>query len=279
MIPKLYLITPQTNMHVGSGDANYGIVDKYVQKDAKTGIPIIHPSSLKGALREYFEEEVGWGKKSDEIKHIFGGLAQGGDENSTNGKYRFFTAELLAIPVRCLEKPYFLATSNGILSAFVQKAKKMGLALDPFVASCESLLKKDAGTDNLLFAPTNSNPITFNGTYTLEDFTSQSKTKPTDTKLLEVLGPDLAIFSDSDFKNLTEELPVIARNHLESGISDNLWYEEIVPHHTVFYTFIGVSNDSAHFTEFSGQLTDDKLVQIGANASIGYGFCEFKLLN
>lgn len=33
---KAYFIQCITNMHVGSGDANYGIVDKLVQRDPVT---------------------------------------------------------------------------------------------------------------------------------------------------------------------------------------------------------------------------------------------------
>lgn len=41
-----------TNLHVGSGEANFNIVDREVETDPVTGLPIIHASGLKGALRD-----------------------------------------------------------------------------------------------------------------------------------------------------------------------------------------------------------------------------------
>ena len=48
-----YKIDCITNLHVGSGDLNYNIVDNEVERDAVTGYPVIHASGLKGALREH----------------------------------------------------------------------------------------------------------------------------------------------------------------------------------------------------------------------------------
>jgi Uncharacterized protein predicted to be involved in DNA repair (RAMP superfamily) len=69
-----------------------------------------------------------------------------------------------------------------------------------------------------------------------------------------------------------DDLPIIARNVLENGESKNLWYEQVIPAETIFYTFIqspsGVLENEL----------DDKIVQIGANATIGYGYCKFTKL-
>jgi len=50
----VYKYTCLTNLHVGSGDINYNIVDNEVERDPVTGLPMIHASGVKGALREYF---------------------------------------------------------------------------------------------------------------------------------------------------------------------------------------------------------------------------------
>ena len=49
MKTELYFIRAISNMHVGSGDINYDIIDRQVQKDPIEGIPVIHASGLKGA--------------------------------------------------------------------------------------------------------------------------------------------------------------------------------------------------------------------------------------
>lgn len=69
-----------------------------------------------------------------------------------------------------------------------------------------------------------------------------------------------------------EELPIIARNYLENGESKNLWYEQVLPRETVFCTII-LSDDKKLEEAIS-----DKIIQIGANATIGYGYCKFQKL-
>ena len=98
MKPTFYKIECITNLHVGSGDINYNIVDNEVEKDI-TGMPMIHASGIKGALRDALKKSI-----SDEAeakakaKVIFGSA---GDENTTGeGTHKFFDAHLLARPMR-----------------------------------------------------------------------------------------------------------------------------------------------------------------------------------
>ena len=66
-----------------------------------------------------------------------------------------------------------------------------------------------------------------------------------------------------------ESLPIIARNCLENGESVNLWYEQVVPSKSVFATLIMTDGP----TDLDILNDKDKIVQIGANATIGYGYC------
>lgn len=79
------------------------------------------------------------------------------------------------------------------------------------------------------------------------------------------------VLSCGDFYTLCddEHLPIIARNRLDNGTSDNLWYEQVIPAETVFCAMI---------QDIDGEplnCLDGKYVQIGANATIGYGLCKF----
>lgn len=78
--------------------------------------------------------------------------------------------------------------------------------------------------------------------------------------------------SDSEFKELCddESLPIIARNKLDNGESKNLWYEQVLPAETALYAIILTENEKLV------KALDKAIVQIGANATIGYGYCEFK---
>ena len=53
---EAYIIRTKTNLHAGSGDTNFGIVDKQVQRDSISNLPIINSSSLKGAIRDHFSD-------------------------------------------------------------------------------------------------------------------------------------------------------------------------------------------------------------------------------
>ena len=85
------------------------------------------------------------------------------------------------------------------------------------------------------------------------------------------LDKNVCIVDSKKFDELcdNENLPIIARNVLENGISRNLWYEQVLPPKTVLYTVTRDENDSLK------EYIDGKLIQIGANATIGYGFCKF----
>ena len=69
-----------------------------------------------------------------------------------------------------------------------------------------------------------------------------------------------------------DNLPIIARNVLDNGESKNLWYEQVLPAETVLYTIIQENEDKL------AKELDGQIVQIGANATIGYGYCKFEIL-
>ena len=78
--------------------------------------------------------------------------------------------------------------------------------------------------------------------------------------------------SEEEFISLCSDdnLPIIARNVLENGESKNLWYEQVIPAETVFYTLIDNKEDKSLAAKL-----ENAIVQIGAGATIGYGYCKF----
>lgn len=88
---------------------------------------------------------------------------------------------------------------------------------------------------------------------------------------LGAIGLNLSIQGgiSGNLSEIAEELPVIARNFLDNGVSKNLWYEQIVPRESVFVTCIQAPDDSLI------NKLDDAVVQLGGNATVGYGFCLF----
>jgi CRISPR-associated protein Cmr4 len=111
-----YTVKCKTNMHVGSGKANYGVVDQLVQRDPTFQYPTIHASSLKGAIKEYCH---GLDNFNFNMKEVFGSdkTADGKTDHDTSqiGAYKFFDASLLAIPVRCDKRAFVHITCPNIL--------------------------------------------------------------------------------------------------------------------------------------------------------------------
>jgi CRISPR-associated protein Cmr4 len=230
-----------TNLHAGSGDSFYGAVDKLVQRDPATRRPTIHSHSLKGALRECFESELGLDPKSDFIRYVFGSPVSGGAEASEQGQYRFFSADLLAIPIPdesiTSDTAFKLTTSDDAWAAFANKA---------------GLIGENSWTADRLKAAF-QNGATFH--------------------------TDIEKFAEA-----SDELPVVARNQLENGESQNLWYEELVPHQSLFGFLVQVPIDLTSREKLNAnqdfiQKLNNKVIQVGANATVGYGYCLVTLLN
>ncbi|MFR6202929.1 MAG: type III-B CRISPR module RAMP protein Cmr4 [Bacteroides fragilis] len=115
MTTRMYVINTLSNMHVGSGEVNYGVIDNLIQRDSVTNLPNINSSGLKGAIREYFKEN------ENLVRELFGSAPK--DEKTLPGKVRFFEANLLSMPVRSDKVPFLMATSDEVLQELITKMK------------------------------------------------------------------------------------------------------------------------------------------------------------
>lgn len=237
---NIWFITAKTNLHVGDENtSSYGLIDKAVQRDALTGLPCINSSSLKGALNEYCCHGDNGNEllDSDTRIKIFGGDKKDKDKETKKGSYIFFDTNILFLPVQNDMTLFHWVTSEGVLNRFRAHMKLFNIELNE--------------DNNLLVA-----------------------------ELKTILGLDenksIDIKRDKEFETLCSDdnLPIIARNCLENGESTNLWYEQILPAETVFYTLIDAKGDGILFEKL-----EKAIVQIGANATIGYGYCKFKHYN
>ena len=215
---SVWLIIPQTNLHVGNeSTVCFSVIDKAIQRDVTTGLPCINSSSLKGAIKEYFEH-----RKATNIKEIFGSTKTNKGD-SQKGSAIFFDATLIAISEQKTggDTPYKLAYSQNTIDAFVKKANLLEAGI----------------TDKVIIKKLQNNEeVEYN-------------------KFEELCNDD--------------NLPIIARNCLENGESVNLWYEQVLPSQSVLATVIQ-TNAKEDLDCLNG-----KIVQIGANATIGYGYCTF----
>lgn len=273
METKIYKLKAITNLHVGSGDLSYGIIDKLVQRDAVSLFPTINASGIKGSIKQHLENYLDQSKTVDEyselLKKIFGSELQPGDN-------KFFSAHLLCYPVRSNKKPFYRATCPAILKQLIESLTLFGIE-DTYVKPIEKLLSicitsfcDSPDSDFIIFQDSIENMI-------IEDYVGQLNPPKFEfcDNLKSIFGEikDFTVLSDSVFMEICSDLPVVARNNLDEK-SRNLWYEEYVPRQTEFWLFHLYSETNA-IEELKRIKT---LVQIGANASIGEGYCQIEEL-
>lgn len=259
MATKLYLIKALSNLHAGSGEVNYGLIDNLIQRDPITTLPNINSSSLKGALREFF-------KDSSFVSDVFGS-SPNEKEARKSGKARFFEANLLSIPVRSDKRPYLMATSVDVVTRLIDDLNAFGCEnSEQMVEMLKQFINCFEGNDAIVFDSNLEDAC-------IEDVDLKAAFVDLqyDNVVTKIFGENLVVLSPEKFKMLCDDnhLPVIARNNLENGTSTNLWYEQVLPRYSRLYFMLKDGE------QLNDRMTKE-LVQIGANATIGYGFCEIE---
>ena len=271
MEAKLFRMRLVTNLHMGSGEANFNFIDNQVQRDPITEYPNMHPSGIKGALREFFD-----GIESKEyVREIFGSENTEKEDNK-QGEVSFIEGKLLSIPVRSNKKSYFMGTTIEIIKEYVEFSKLFGKNtenLKEIEEELKKIEKKLSEKNRKICVIGNQEEGVLIESFENDEIGFYQE----DDILIKVLGiKDIVILKEEIFKDeISRRLPVIARNCLENGVSKNLWYEEVVPRESIFYTGIINSQNTEKFKDFCKKL-EDNLIQIGANATIGYGFTKFE---
>lgn len=250
---RIFKIRCITNLHVGSGESNFNIIDNEVEKDAVTGYPTVHASGIKGALRD---NDAILTDKTKEY-YIFG-KPEKSDEAGSGGNYKFFDAKLLSRPLRVSGDPmlaYIPVTTVTAINEFIETSALFGCNVGK-----TDKLDVNFGESNFI---SNVDNIKIEGE-------AASKYSGTDEAFLKsILGEKFAICKSFD----DYPLPIVARNKLdENGISKNLWYEEFVPHTSTFWMIV-LCPDSNFYLDI-----ESKPIQLGANSSTGKGFVTFESL-
>lgn len=262
MSAKLYRLTCLTNLHMGSGEANYEVIDLEVERDPVLGEPTMNASGVKGALRDYCKQKAGKDKtKKQDVRAIFGSEVSEGSEGSggQQGSCHFFAGDLLARPVRVSEGSgaYALATTPELLRHVLGKLHAFGLGKGFQEADIPELPE-----DGVL------SPAAHRSVEGME--VHKGECKP----LTDLLGTEnWVLMSPQQLRDI--DLPVMAHNALENGISKHLWYEQVVPHESVFLLMIHTPEGDGRLDSFLGEET---IVQFGAGATTGNGFTRMQKL-
>jgi Uncharacterized protein predicted to be involved in DNA repair (RAMP superfamily) len=248
----IYRLDCLTNLHMGGSDANYDVIDLQVERDPVLEEPTMNASGVKGALRDHCE--VNAPGRQEEITEIFG-TKNGGAQQ---GSYVFFGGDLLARPVRVSDgdSAWILASTPDMIGSFVNKLRALGMEIKGKLPSVEE--------SGIVKVSCRCEMIEGLKTTPLSD-EEKSAYRPI---MHFLLGTDqYAIMSSNMLRAIA--LPVVAHNVLKDGQSKNLWYEEYVPHKSVFGLIVGRPGKKDTFNEIIGAAP---VVQFGAEASTGCGY-------
>lgn len=177
---------------------------------------------------------VNKGVEQEKIDRIFG--------KDKSGELKFLNADMIAIPVRASagDAAYYLVSTDE--------------AIDREKKKTQIFLNKEIKEE------------------TVQGISRRFVEGIELTKCVSLKGKELHILPPNDFRKLS--LPVIARNKLENGKSVNLWYEEIVPHKSLFsFAVLAEDKDQESMDLFIATIKD-QIVQFGGNSTIGYGLCK-----
>ena len=228
---------------------------------------MINSSSLKGAIRDHFKTVLGFDMDTRKMQTIFGHADK---DNANAGEVKFLQAGLLALPVRSNTQMYFLATTPQILKNYMENhliltKKEINLEI-PDIGDGVYISTDDEGCF-------------------VEDYEADNSKREALKIISKVFfnSQPIALMNHQTFKTIS--LPIITRNKIakKEGEDNNLFYEEVIPRHTIFYSYIITPNESdiddekveKIFESFIEDVNKEN-IQIGANASIGYGLCQFK---
>lgn len=268
---SLLIIDCISNLQVGSGKDNDGLIDNLIQRDPVTGFPCIFSSSLKGALREHCEE---WnrthGNKQVPMDKIFG--SQIADDEKI-----FSSTFKSSVPPKSLSslREWLLV---GI-TEWNQNNPSDTINVNELLDSNNRVkMRTSPGQyrflDAMLVAfpiPESSNGkpyslVTSNSIY--NEIGNHDIVFPQELSITPVENDRFAHYVSDDC------LPVIARNYLNNGISRNLWYEQVLPRKSRLLSFV---MHEGPFDENMKDALETSLVQIGANATVGYGLCSINI--
>ena len=246
----LFLIC-ETPLHAGSGD-DLGVVDLPIQRERHTSFPKIEGSSLKGSLREAFENKLTGDAERKKIHLAFGFDEKTpnespdvkkhfGNDKQFQGALGFTDARLLLFPVKSMKGVFAWITCERALEQF-----KKDLALtdckdkDQIVIPSENTVPQHC---ELLFQNKAGKHIVLEEyTFTV---TEEDKSNGVTTKLASWLSDQLFDGGTYWHNNLSRNLVVLSKDDFTDFV--NLSTEVIT--RTKINNETGTVQDGALFTE------------------------------
>jgi CRISPR-associated protein Cmr4 len=287
----LYAVSP---VHLGAGSM-LGVIDNPIQRERHTNHPSFAGSGIKGAVRHGFEA-IGGDRALIDL--LFG--PESGSNDLHAGAVSFGDAQLVAFPVRSLKNGYVCATCPQALGRAQRLLSLIGVPVDwrvPEVAEGYCLL---------------SNPeLLANDRLHLEAFEYEARVSVELRELANDLAnralpqdaahaffhdkliKDLVVLSDTDFGYFAENATVVephVRINAETGSADDggLFYTENLPPESILVAPLMASQtrggrkddaiDARGVMLMLRNLLDNRLIQIGGDATTGRGLVTLRIL-
>ena len=304
MKQQLLAIFTRTPMHIGAG-SSVGAVDLPIIRERHTGYPVIPGSSLKGVLADLWREEteeivpddksekpvdeaVSTGKnapkprrvrkKDSDLAKLFG--ADRDPKDAQSGKLLIGEGKILAFPVRSAKGGFAWLTCPLALSRLKRDA---GLAFTlPTLNDADACLAPEC--------------MGFDGKVILEeyclkrdgdvpaDLVAALKKLSDDESWQEELAAHLVVVSDEFFSYFVANACEIAQHvkiNPDTGTAEGgaLFNQENVPSECLFYVVLNELADGM-INKLADKLrANDSVLQIGADATTGLGWCSVNVIN
>ena len=294
----LFLIC-ETPLHAGSS-SDLGIVDLPIQRERHTGFPKIEGSSLKGSIREHFEQKHGF--KTKEIFSVFGSEDEA---NSQAGAIGITDARLLLFPVKSLKGVFAWITCPRVLYKAMQDMQLYGNkeAIEVFDIEYPDLVSLNSSLliegkhlilEEYAFEVTKSDKVSDLGKWLANQLYDDQ-----DSYWAKKIKTDIVVLNDDDFKdfvNLSTEVITRTKINNETGTvaTGQLWTEEYLPADAIMYSLVLIGDElfnqdktngngkmkKGDIDKFLSETFEQKpIMQIGGNATIGKGIVKTKFLN
>lgn len=287
----LYAVSP---VHLGAGSM-LGVIDNPIQRERHTNHPCFAGSGIKGAVRHGFEA-IGGDRTL--IDRLFG--PESGSSDLHAGAVSFGDAQLVAFPVRSLKNGYVYATCPQALGRAQRLLTLIGMPMGwriPEVAEGHCIL---ANPELLANERLHLEAFEYEARVSAElpELTQDLANKalpqdPAHAFFHEKLVKDLVVLSDTDFAYFAENATVVephVRINAETGSADDggLFYTENLPPESILLAPLMASQTRTGrkegFMDATGvmlmlrNLLDNRLIQIGGDATTGRGLVTVRIL-
>ncbi|MFC3749081.1 type III-B CRISPR module RAMP protein Cmr4 [Paenibacillus sp. GCM10012306] len=306
---RLYFIHCLTSVHVGTGEGT-GVIDMPIMREKMTAWPMLPGSSIKGVQREYHRRNdyneswfnAAFGKEDNKKE------ATSVENAGHAGALVLSDSRMLAFPVASRYGTFAYVSSPLAISRLLRDARAAGFEIpdelnwnkiDEVFQSADQVI---VGTDSVLRKPIQGDENKETRFVELDEFKATAKEEPSLTGWLNWLSKQLfdaedpfsakllqerfVIVSDEAFQyfvttccEVTPRIRIASETKTVEGGA--LWYEEYIPTEAILYGLVWCDKIYAHGNNLTAEtllnkLSDEQLLQIGANASVGKGRVRFR---